>query len=328
MNSDTTAQIRPALKTGLIYVRRTDGLYVGRRESGLIYKDTQASAIIPLLNGRYTIQEIALLVGLPSPDVRAMINQLEQAQMLDHQPISKSAGENRAELQLLTYQYGATDSGRSAWQARAGHRIDIYGCGLIGANLARILAASGIGELRLIDPGNITSEHLPVTSLANVGVNAAKDLQNAIARDYPKVLARKIKKPTLVIATRYPTPLETLWWMRHSITHLAIDQRGDAVEVGPLVIPGKSSCLRCLNLERLDRDPNWYAVELYAQNEHEPPAALAQLGAGLAALAALSLLDGSADDQALVETTLRIDHRLSITAAERRRHPRCGCAWT
>jgi len=322
--------MRPALKNGLTYARRSDGLYVGRRESGLIYKDEQAAAIIPLLNGKYTIQEIALLVDLPGSDVKEIVNQLEQARMLDHQPISKSAGENRAELQLLAYQDGVVDSGRSALQARARHRIDIYGCGLIGANLARILASSGVGELRLIDPGNITSEHLPVTSLANVGVNAAKDLQNAISRDYPRVLARKIKKPTLVIATRHPTPHEILTWMRHSINHLVIDQRGDSVELGPLVIPGKSSCLRCLNLERLDRDPNWYAVELCAQNGHEPPAALAQLGAGLAALTALSLLDGPDEtaDQALIEATLRIDHRLSITTAERRRHPRCGCAWS
>jgi hypothetical protein len=320
---------RPALKSGLIYVKRADGFFVGRRERGLLFGEEPAALVIPLLTGKYTIQEIALLVDQSHDEVSEIVDELNSADMLDQDAPSKSGNENWPELQLTTHRPGVIDGGRESLQARARARIDIYGCGLVGANIARVLAASGVGELRLIDQRNITSQHLPVTKLASVGLNAAKDLARRLSRDYPNVLSRKIKQPSLVIITRQPTPSEILAWMNFSLAHLIIESRGDAVEIGPLVIPGQSSCLRCLTLHRNDHDPNWYAVELCGQSEHEPPATLAQLAAGLGALAALSFLDSTGPQMppALLDTTLRIDGTLAISAALRRRHPRCGCAW-
>jgi hypothetical protein len=321
---------RPALKSGLVYVKRNDGFFVGRRERSLLFQQELANRVIPLMTGKYTDSEIALLVDESIDDVSEIVDELNRAEMLDDDAPSKSGNENWPELQLTTHQQGVKDGGRKTLQERAHARVDIYGCGLIGASIARVLAASGVGELRLIDQRSITSQHLPVTSLASVGVNAARDLEHAISRDYPKVLGRKIKQPSLVIITRPPTPNEILTWMNFSFTHLIIESRGDAIELGPLVIPGKSSCLRCLTLNRLDRDPNWYSVELCGQNEHEPPAALAQLAAGIGALTALSLLDsgGTSAQAPLLDTTLRIDADLTFSAVARRRHPRCGCAWS
>jgi hypothetical protein len=321
---------RPALKSGLVYVRRTDGFFVGRRERSLLFQEELAARVIPLMTGKYTSQEIALLVDQKHDAVAEIIEELDRAEMLDHEMPSKSGNENWPELQMTTHQDGVIDGGRKSLHERARARIDIYGCGLVGANIARVLAASGVGELRLIDQRSITSQHLPVTSLASVGLNAAKDLEHCLSRDYPKVLSRKIKQPSLAIITRPPSPSEILTWMNYSLTHLIIESRGDAVEIGPLVIPGKSSCLRCLTLDRLDRDPNWYSVELCGQSEYEPPAALAQLAAGIGALTALSLLDstGTQTRSALLDTTLRIDGALAISAAVRRRHSRCGCAWS
>lgn len=324
----TQVQARPALKSGLIYVKRSDGFFVGRREQSLLFTEALPALVIPLITGRYTSQEIALLLDQGIDSVTEIIDELDRAQMLDLEAPSKSGSENWPELQMVTHRKGVHDGGRQALRNRARSRIDIYGCGLIGASLARVLAASGIGELRLIDQRSISSQHLPIAPLASVGLNAAKDLEHRLSRDYPKVLSRKIKQPTLVIVTRQPSPSEILTWMNFSLPHLPIESRGDCVEVGPLVLPGRSSCLRCLTLDRLDHDSNWYSVELCGQVEHEPPAALAQLAAGISALAALSLVD-SPESQALslVDTTLRVDGALAISAVSRRRHPRCGCAW-
>lgn len=319
---------RPALKSGLIYVKRSDGFFVGRRERGLLFSEALAALVIPLVTGKYTSQELAELLDQEREAVAEVIDELDQAQMLDHEAPSKSGSENWPELQMITHRAGVRDGGRSLLANRARARIDIYGCGLIGANLARILAASGIGELRLIDQRSVSSQHLPVASLASVGLNAATDLEQSLARDYPSVLARQIKQPTLVIATRQPAPSEILTWMNFSLAHLLIESRGDAIEVGPLVRPGRSSCLRCLTLDRLDHDPNWYSVELCGQVEHEPPAALAQLAAGVSALSTLSFIDSPESKINLVDTTLRVEGTLAISALTRHRHPRCGCAWT
>jgi len=328
------SQLRPCLKNGLLYVQRSDGFFVGRREEGLIFPDTLASRVIPLLSGKYSCQEIALLLDQDCADIVEIMDELDRAKLLDHEEPSYSGSENWPELQMITHRPGVVDGGRKILKARALVRIDIYGCGLIGAGLARILAASGIGQLGLIDQRNITSQHLPVSTLASVGLNAATELERSLARDYPKVLDKKIPEPDLVIITRTPSPIEILTWMNSSRPHLLVESRGDCVEVGPLVIPGRSSCLRCLTLDRLDRDPNWYSIDLCGQVEYEPPAALAQIAAGLSALAALVQVDaaesvtGLAGSMGLTDTTLRIDGAMQISALTRRRHPRCGCSWS
>lgn len=321
-------QARPALKTGLIYVNRSDGFFVGRREQGLLFTDPLPALVIPLLTGRYSSDEIALLVDRPASAIEEIIGDLERSHLIDRCAPAATGNANWPELQLITHRPDIRDGGQQTLIDRGRARIDIHGCGLVGANLARVLAASGIGELRLVDQRRISTQHLPITSLANVGTNAAQDLASSLSRDYPKVLSTKIQEPTLVIVTRLPSPSEILTWMNFSIAHLLIDSRGDSIEIGPLVLPGRSSCLRCLTLDRLDRDPNWHTVTLCGESVQEPPTALALVAAGISALAALSLVDApGSGSQSLVDTTMRVDGSLKISATSRRRHPRCGCAW-
>jgi hypothetical protein len=99
--------------------------------------------------------------------------------------------------------------------------------------------------------------------------------------------------------------------------------------VGPLVIPGLTSCLRCADLHRLDRDPGWTALAVQLTLPHRQadasPVCLATMLGGLAAAQALTFLDGG--QPATIEGTLEWeppDWRL------RRRswptHPDCDCA--
>ena len=187
----TQPPLRPALKSGLVYVNRTDGFFVGRREQSLLFQQDLAARVVPLLTGKYTSQEIALLIDQNHDEVSEIIDALDRAKLLDHEPASKSGNENLPELQLTTHQDGVIDGGRKSLLKRARARIDIYGCGLIGASIARALAASGVGELRLIDQRSITSQHLPVTSLASVGLNAARDLENCLTSDGCLILCDK-----------------------------------------------------------------------------------------------------------------------------------------
>src|SRR5690625_7382531 len=45
--------------------------------------------------------------------------------------------------------------------------------------------------------------------------------------------------------------------MRQDIPHLSILMADDHATVDPVVIPGKSPCLRCLDLHRDDHEPAW-----------------------------------------------------------------------
>ncbi|MDP9240824.1 MAG: TOMM precursor leader peptide-binding protein, partial [Actinomycetota bacterium] len=100
--------------------------------------------------------------------------------------------------------------------------------------------------------------------------------------------------------------------------------------VGPLVSPGRSSCLRCADLHRRDRDPVWPAIASQLPKAHgghiEPhDTALAAAVVGLAALQALAHLDGGSAAQT-TDGTLEL--ALPDCRVRRRTwppHPDCGC---
>jgi len=61
-------------------------------------------------------------------------------------------------------------------------------------------------------------------------------------------------------------------WLREAVPHFAVVFGVDAVTVGPVVLPGTTGCLRCLDLHRTDADPAWPAI---ASQLIEAPAASA-----------------------------------------------------
>ena len=88
-------------------------------------------------------------------------------------------------------------------------------------------------------------------------------------------------------------------WSRAGIPHLPLQVLDATAWVGPLVLPGRTACLRCVDAHRRDRDPAWPSVA--AQLTAAPPAgdpgvdgALAAAAAAHAALAALDHLDATA----------------------------------
>ncbi|MEW9266302.1 hypothetical protein AB1207_16235 [Kineococcus endophyticus] len=110
------------------------------------------------------------------------------------------------------------------------------------------------------------------------------------------------------------------------VPHLSVVLRDTDALVGPLVLPGRSACLRCLDRWRSDDDPLWPAVRtgLLAAAARPADTAAAQVLAGLAGLQVLTHLDGgrAATVGAMLEVLLpegRVRYRWW------RPHPACGC---
>jgi bacteriocin biosynthesis cyclodehydratase domain-containing protein len=106
--------------------------------------------------------------------------------------------------------------------------------------------------------------------------------------------------------------------------------RDTATVIGPLVLPGCSPCLRCLELARADRDPAWpaLAAQLAGSMRRVEPCdlGLASAAGALTALHLLRWLDRPDAGSPLVAGTLE----LSLTDLRLRRrslrgHPGCGC---
>jgi len=112
--------------------------------------------------------------------------------------------------------------------------------------------------------------------------------------------------------------------------HLPVLLRDGVGMVGPLVLPGRSSCLRCADLHRSDRDPEWpaLAAQLFGRVGYGSAAAV-RATAGLALGEVEHLLRGGAGGEPApgsLGATLELDLRHGTL---RRRpwppHPRCGC---
>ncbi|MEV0203186.1 thiamine biosynthesis protein ThiF [Nonomuraea sp. NPDC050691] len=111
------------------------------------------------------------------------------------------------------------------------------------------------------------------------------------------------------------------------IPHLLASAFEGHGSVGPLVLPGRTVCLHCLDLTRRDRDPGWAMVTArlggYPPGEIACDTTLATVVAAAAAGHALAHLDGrpSAVTNCTVDVTP--DGRWGSTSWTR--HPECRC---
>ncbi|MCK0111104.1 hypothetical protein MWU75_02975 [Ornithinimicrobium sp. F0845] len=120
-------------------------------------------------------------------------------------------------------------------------------------------------------------------------------------------------------------------WQVARVPQLPVVLRDGEVVIGPLVHPGRSACLRCLDLHRRDRDRAWPtiltqitspAVEL--TRRVDAPPAHANAVAALVAMITLECLVS-------VESVLGVSWHLSLPLPDVRtrrweRHPACDCA--
>lgn len=123
--------------------------------------------------------------------------------------------------------------------------------------------------------------------------------------------------------------------VRSRTAHLLVRiVEGDAV-VGPLVEPGRTACLRCIDAHQALADPHAATLALrHAAARHdrhdgvaEPvDTALATLAVAWAVRDLVTLVEGGRP--AAWSSTVQLSATLdSVSRAEWRRHPACGCGW-
>ena len=120
------------------------------------------------------------------------------------------------------------------------------------------------------------------------------------------------------------------------LPHLPVRVRDGVGVVGPLVVPGVTSCLSCVDLHRTDRDPAWPALAAQLRDvigTADRPAVLATAAFALAQVQhIIAGVRGAADrpsdrpPPAALDTSWEVDVAARVIAARRwARHPLCGC---
>lgn len=120
------------------------------------------------------------------------------------------------------------------------------------------------------------------------------------------------------------------------VAHLPVRLRDGAGLVGPLVVPGRTSCLQCADLHRADRDAAWPAVVAqlrHAVGHADRATVLATVALALTEVERVITAVHAGGSPALagspaatLDATLEIDVRTQTTTTRRwTRHPECGC---
>ncbi|WP_312180875.1 ThiF family adenylyltransferase [Arthrobacter sp.] len=250
----------------------------------------------------------------------------------------------RPDIQRLSAVYGQDASGPVVRRAAAA--VEIQGLGRCGALLARILAAAGIGTLLLGDPALVSPADVgPAYALTDIGMPRFRAVKRHLYRIDPTVRVLHVPGPDpqltaagadlAVLAGDQPGPLLSLAGVERERPHLTVTVQQYGYQVGPLVVPGATPCLGCLDRHRGDADPGWYASSAPEAPDREQPnkprgpggeeVSAAGLAAGIAAGQALSFIDGLAQPVtwSAVLQLRTADGHIGLEPLEF--HPGCGC---
>lgn len=233
---------------------------------------------------------------------------------------------------------GVLEPGDTRARRRAGSCVAVVGASPTGLAVCLGLAGAGVGAVLAEDdapvspadtgPGGFDAAHL--------GTRRAAAVRRELAARCPRTRTADADghvRPDVVVlvASGAHDPRRSEALVREGVVHLGLLLLGSGAAVGPLVRPGTTTCLRCTDLHRTDRDPEWprllpqLAAPPGGPRRPERPE-VAALAAALAVQQVLAHLDGT--DPAALDATLEVDLD-SGTAGVRpwSPHPRCGCTW-
>lgn len=216
--------------------------------------------------------------------------------------------------------------------------INALTAGITHAGLGTLAAQAGVPPhrvdevLRAVDPAleraDERARRTRGTPLAVVGRgDAAARVAGVLGEaGHPVAIGASItrvggRRPAaaVLVSSHVVDPLEHQRWLRRDVAHLPIVFGEVAVTIGPLVVPGETACLTCVERRRAADDDAWSAVAAQLWGRTAPTETLAR--ATEAAIEAGRLLRGRVDGLAV---------RLDADADERSEHlwlpsERCGC---
>jgi bacteriocin biosynthesis cyclodehydratase domain-containing protein len=323
--------------------------------------DTATGSFMELLNGTRglpLLREEGHRMDLPDGHADAVVRGLAGAGLLDDARGGGPAGNalrkkkdaierlrpDLASLSMITSEPGGAIDRLAARRAL---RVQVRGAGRVGAVLASLLSGAGIGEVDVrdggrVEPWDVAPGGLPAESIGERRDEAAGQAVRRAAPDRPPRRARTWPSPAedpgfslVILAPRddvlvhAPDPNAADQFLASGTPHLYCGVVEATAVVGPLVLPGETSCAGCLHQERTDRDPAWPRLVAQWRSGRARPVVpcdltLATTTAGLAAAHALCFLDGESPTSAGVRWEASLPG-LRWHARPVPPHPACPC---
>lgn len=349
--------MRPVLKPALVRLWRDDSsVQLGldaQRAVVLEGVSDVAGAVLELLDGTREWPEVVRAAeghGCAAADATELLETLLASGLLDDAslvPVDLPVDElDRLAPDFAHESLLATVPGRAARALvrRRTSRVVVVGAGRVGSAIARLLAASGAGVVTVCDPrpgrpGDAGPAGFPVsrdgrtrafaTAAAGSRHRGLHLQATRLSADDPRLYdgaAVAILAPDVYTA---PAAGLSATLVATGTPYLLAAVRETRGIVGPLVQPGVTSCPRCHDLSRADRDPAWplLAAQLTVGRPGVVPACDIALATMVAALAVGQVHDHLAGRPvAALGATLEIPlPQWQLHRRPWRIHPACGC---
>ena len=239
--------------------------------------------------------------------------------------------------------------------------IRLIGAGRIGRAIAEALLTGGIAQLEISDAAAVDPSLYPSYPLAGSqaealraelldqqtgrkrsrsdrGTSDREEARVVIGPHWSHIVGRSTtgasrdpgRQPLLTVLSSDTTEIDralTDTLLRADQPHLVVRPWLGGVLVGPLVVPGLTACLSCLDLIRAGADPAWTQLlaQLVRRADRPDPTALNWAAATTTIQLIRWLRIGTAE---LLGGTIELrppDYELRLRRWDM--HPGCGCSW-
>lgn len=248
--------------------------------------------------------------------------------------------QNRITPELLQTSWidGVNDGGVEILSARQNFLIEISGNNRVATLLYPLLLASGVSQVRYkrnLRP--IGDLDIAVAGIRNSEIGFAFNKEcESLRREYSLFpldssanYLDELSTPELRVHCGEIDPEELSSWMCASQPFMHIPTPlGDIAEIGPLVIPGRTPCVRCAELAHRDHSGAQSIRHLRRNQSDEYPAIAAHFVAAVAASQIIAYCDGPSNVET-IGRVISIDYQslTKMQVAAITRHPLCGCAF-
>lgn len=216
-------------------------------------------------------------------------------------------------------------------RSRHASRIFLDSLGRTGLTLARGLGASFIGSVLSMDNASVSAKDLGNLGYTEMQLGVARVkaanalLDRALVQQHSRLSASMENLDlAILISNDVQGPDGYHTWMRREVPHFSIVFDEAGVQVSPIVLPGITPCLACMELAKIDEDANWIAIapQLAALERSLEDSAMVLFAASVALNQTLLLLDTGAE--ALPSLAYRLERtgavsRFQVAARD------CGC---